>query len=162
VRARRAVLAFLLLPALAAAGSADFKPYPGSTEDPALAAALTEQSLKYGGVKTQVWTSADSFEKVFAYYRRSGPEFVLKRPTRPDSPYEHEVPASMIAGAAAGAPAVPVKEVHIILDGAASLATTRRWLTITHPVFAKTTVDGLMITLGDRRDVTAIELFEKP
>ena len=145
-----ALLASLTAPSLAA----DPGLYPGARVD-AAAIALANQLAPGGKGPDLVATTTDSFEKVMAHYKAAGTEMTMPwRRGQPDNGYERELPSSTKPGPLGSG--IMVKQVIIILDGAADLATSKNWVVITRPFIMKSRVDGDRIVYEDLRDVTAI------
>jgi len=114
----------------------DFRPYAGATAD---RNAGKQASVR--GSQVEVYTTADSFEKVYAYYKALYPE--------------HKWPAKV--------PSLPsgkeVRWAFFILDGGKDLLHSKYWLKIQRPYIG--TVGEADGEFKDIRDVTAIQTIRK-
>jgi hypothetical protein len=106
----------------------DFKPYAGAKLDEK---ASREASAAAPGKQSEVYTTADAFDKVHAFYKGQYKEVPMSRPP------------PKIAGQ-------QVKWAFFILDGGTSLADSRFWMKIQWPYIGR--ADG-----KDFRDVTVIQ-----
>ncbi len=167
-RATILLAALLATPALPDQAAAQFAAYPGSVRDAALEAKAAEQAQRAGmgaATTSTIATSADSFEKVTAFYRSRGKEVMLpKPPGQPAAGYERELPGGFRRGPN-GLEVIPsgikVKQVIFILDGAADINASKDWISALRPLVGDMMQrDGLM-TYTDVRDVTAIVRAQK-
>jgi hypothetical protein len=106
----------------------DFKPYPGSRLDEK---ASREASAAAPGKQSEVYTTADDFDKVHAFYKGKYKEVPMSRPP------------PKVAGQ-------QVKWAFFILDDGTSLANSNHWMKIQWPYVGR--VDG-----QDARDATVIQ-----
>jgi len=121
----------------------DFKAYPGATLDAKASEAASAAAAAAGlSQKSTVYTSADEFEKVVAFYGSTGTVIPL--------------PASMASGTKLPDGRV-VHTAWISLDGSTSLATSKRWIAVHHPYVGTVDASG---KAQDVREVTAITLTE--
>ena len=146
----------LLLLVASAALAADPGLYPGAKVDQELARKAKEEARATGlpdtGAQSEIATTADPFEKVLAFYAAAGQEFRMPSPRgAADTGYERELPG--------GGP--KVKQATVILDGAASIATSKDWVSITRPFIFSTRMEGGKMIYTDVRDVTAIVRVRK-
>ena len=107
----------------------DFKPYAGSKLDEK---ATREASATAPGKQSDVYTTSDAFDKVYAFYKSLYKEFAMSRqpPKQPSG----------------GQP----KWAFFILDGGTTLANSKYWMKIQRPYVGGT--DG-----SDIRDITVIQ-----
>lgn len=108
----------------------DLKPFPGSQRDEA---ASREASQAVPGKQSQVYTTSDSFDKVYAFYKAA---------------YKQDT--TMPAAGPKLASGRQVQWAFFIIDGAANLATSKYWMKIQRPYVGG--ADG-----KDIRDVTVIQ-----
>ena len=155
--------AFLAAPAVPGVAVAQWAAYPGAVRDAALEAKAAEQAKQANmgaGMSSTIAVSQDSFETVHAFYRGRGKEFVLPaRPGQAAGGYERELPAGFRRGAN-GMEVIPsgikVKQVIIILDGAADIAASKDWISISRPLIGEVVQRDGAMTYPDVRDATAI------
>jgi hypothetical protein len=104
----------------------DFKPYTGAKLDDKIS---REASAVVPGKESQVYTTNDSLDKVYAFYKGMYKEFSMRTngPTLPSGQQ--------------------VKWYFFILDGGTNLANSKSWMKIQHPY-----VNGT-----DIRDITVIQ-----
>ena len=105
------------------------KPYPGAKLDDK---ASHEASAAAPGKQSQVYTTSDSLDKVYAFYKGTYKEFSM-RSTGPTLPSGQQV-----------------KWYFFILDGGTTLANSKLWMKIQHPYVGG--ADG-----KDIRDLTIIQ-----
>jgi len=109
--------------------AADFRPYPGCAIDEK---AGREATAAAPGKQSQVWTTGDAFDKVYAFYKGVYREYAMRR----------------------GGPRLPsgrqVQWAFFILDGAKDLESSAYWMKIQRPYVGGP--DG-----KDVRDITAIQ-----
>ncbi len=123
------LLAGLLVALSALSLAQDFKPYTGSKLDDK---ASSEASAAVPGKESQVYTTGDSLDKVYAFYKGTYKEFSM-RSTGPTLPSGEQV-----------------KWYFFILDGGTTLANSKLWMKIQHPYVGG--ADG-----KDIRDLTIIQ-----
>jgi len=124
----------LLLASMVTAGA--FKAYPG--------AKLDDKATREG--TGTVYTTADSFEKVAAFYKGVGTEYMMPR-------------ASGTSGKPKKLGAYDLWEAYFILDGAKDLAGSKLWAKVQRPALGLYKED---LSSGQVRDVTVIVLAKKP
>jgi hypothetical protein len=107
----------------------DFKPYTGSKADEK---ASREASAAAPGKQSEVYTTSDSFDKVYAFYKTLYKEF-------PMSSHAPKLPSGQ-----------PLKWAFFIIDGGTTLANSKYWMKIQRPYVGG--VDG-----SDVRDITVIQ-----
>lgn len=143
-----------------AAWAADPGLYPGAKLDPEITK-KAQAAAPMGMGPSSVATTTDSFEKVLAFYKAAGTEIKIGgRPGQPDTGYERELPTSLKPGAPTGG-GLKVKQVIIILDGAADLATSKNWVSVTRPFIFNARPEGDKLVYEDVRDITAIIVSKK-
>lgn len=107
----------------------DFKPYAGSKLDEK---ATREASAAAPGKRSDVYTTSDSFDKVYAFYKGLYKEFAMSsQPPKPPSGQQ-------------------IRWAFFILDGGTILANSKYWMKIQRPYIGG--VDG-----SDTRDLTVIQ-----
>lgn len=158
---RRLLWAAALTAALSAgAWAADPGLYPGAKLDPEITK-KAQAAAPMGMGPSSVATTTDSFEKVMAFYKAAGTEMKLPtRPGQPDTGYERELPTTLKPGKPDGT-GMKVKQVIIILDGAADLATSKNWVSVTRPFIFNARPEGDRLVYEDVRDITAIIVSKK-
>jgi len=106
----------------------DFKPYAGAKLDDK---ASREASAAVPGKQSEVYTTGDSFDKVYAFYKGVYKEFSMR-----------------------GAPKLPngqsIKWAFFLVDGEKDLASSKYWMKVQRPYVGGT--DG-----ADVRDITIIQ-----
>jgi len=106
----------------------DFKPYAGAKLDDK---ASREASAAVPGKQSEVYTTGDSFDKVYAFYKCVYKEFSMR-----------------------GAPRLPngqsIKWAFFLVDGEKDLASSKYWMKVQRPYVGGT--DG-----ADVRDITIIQ-----
>ncbi len=107
----------------------DFKPYTGAKLDDK---ASHEASAAVPGKESQVYTTGDALDKVYAFYKGTYKEFSM-RSSGPTLPSGEQV-----------------KWYFFILDGGTTLANSKLWMKIQHPYVGG--ADG-----KDIRDLTIIQ-----
>lgn len=121
----------------------DFKQYPGSKLDEKLSATASQAAP---GMQSQVYTSADSFDKVSTFYRERYKEYVMPGTNRmPDSARQSAHPGPQ------------VQHAFFILDDGKSLADSKYWMSVQYPLVGSS--DGT--DLKDIQNVTAIQTVQK-
>src|SRR5438034_978387 len=113
----------------------DFKQYPGSKLEEK---AGRQASAAAKGLECQVYTTGDSFDKVYAFYKGLYKEF----PT----PF----PAQNLPGGK------EVKWAFFILDGGKDLSRSKYWMKIQRPYIGTIAEDG-SADFKDIRDVSVIQ-----
>ena len=107
----------------------DFKPYAGSKLDEK---ATREASATAPGKQSEVYTTSDPFDKVYAFYKTLYKEFAMSRQP-PKQPSGQQI-----------------KWAFFILDGGTNLSNSKYWMKIQRPYIGG--VDG-----SDNRDITVIQ-----
>ena len=107
----------------------DFKPYPGSKMDEN---ATRDASAAAPAKLSEVYTTAESFEKVYAFYKGQYKEVPMSRP-----------PPKLASGQ-------QIQWAFFILDGGKSLADSNFWMKIQRPYVGR--LDG-----KDNRDLTVVQ-----
>jgi len=117
----------------------DFKQYPGSRLDEQAKCATTAFSKD---LDCTVYTTGDSFEKVYSFYKALYPEVSIPIPVQ-------KLPNGQ-----------EVKWAFFILDGAKDLARSKSWLKVQRP-FIGSIADGGRGDFRDIRDVSAIQTIHR-
>jgi hypothetical protein len=107
----------------------DFKPYPGAKLDEK---ASREASAAASGKQSQVFTTEDTFEKVYSFYKGLYKEYTMSS----SSP---KLPSGQ-----------PLRWAFFILDGGKDLASSKYWMKIQRPYVGG--ADGQEV-----RDITVIQ-----
>lgn len=159
------LIATILL--LATSARAQWAAYPAAQREPAAEAKANDvkrqNNLPVGN--TYIATTADSFEKVLAFYAARGKEHALPgRPRQAGGGYERDLPGEIRQGAK-GVETIPsglkIKQAIVILDGAPDLATSKDYMSIARPFILDMTRDGAKFVYHDVRDLTAITRIQK-
>jgi hypothetical protein len=138
------ILTFVMsftLPAVVFAGA--FKVYPGAKLEEVYEANQTETGAKMSkSPKVIIFTTADFFENVVAFYRGLAREYRMPgtggKPTKLSSGQE-------------------LKEAYFIFDNAADIMTSKHWIKIQRPYLSRErTKEGFQGKYGAVREVTAI------
>ena len=129
MRSSISLLAGLLITFSTLGLAQDFKPYTGAKLDDK---ASREASAAVPGKESQVYTTGDSLDKVYAFYKSTYKEFSM-RSSGPTLPSGEQV-----------------KWYFFILDGGTTLANSKLWMKIQHPYVGG--ADG-----KDVRDLTIIQ-----
>jgi hypothetical protein len=119
------LLAFVNVPCLAQ----DFKPYTGSKLDDK---ASSDASAATPGKQSEVYTTGDAFDKVYAFYKGLYKEYTM-RSSGPKLPSGQQI-----------------KWAFFIIDGGKDLSSSKYWMKIQRPYVGG--VDG-----KDIRDITVIQ-----
>jgi hypothetical protein len=116
----------------------DFKPYPGSEVD---AAASRQASAAASDLQYEVYTSSDSFDKIYAFYKDTYREvhapFLWQKP--PDGK--------------------ELKWAFFVLDAANDLTHSQYWMKIQWPYIGR--VGDRDAEFKDIRDVSAIQIVRR-
>ncbi len=119
--------------------AADFKPYPSAKIDEKATQESREvtQAAKMSNIKTTVYTTPDSFQKVASFYKGIAKEFTMPR-------------ASGTTGKPKKYEKYDLFEAFFIFDGAKDLSGSKLWVKVQRPY------------IGEQvRDVTAIVVSKK-
>jgi hypothetical protein len=120
-----------------------FKVYPGATK---LAKESEEASkLLAGSGEGSVYTTADSYDKVVAFYKGFAKEY-----TMPGMPKTTKLPSGQ-----------EMVSTFFIFDGATKLGTSKCWAKVQRPYIGSVKMNGPTPEYGDIRDVTAIVVSQK-
>ena len=113
---KRIIYVLLLLMGLfflARVFAADFKPYPGAKIDEK----ATTEARQLTGMATTIYTTSDSFDKVYAFYKGMAGEYKMPPP---------EGPFTLRSGGV-------LKEAYFIFDGAPDIMSSKSWIKIQRP-----------------------------
>jgi hypothetical protein len=97
--------------------SADFKPYPGAKIDEK----ATKEARQETGMATTIYTTGDSFDKVYAFYKNIAKEYKM-----PPS----EGTFNLRSGGV-------LKEAYFIFDGAGDILSSKSWIKIQRPYMGR-------------------------
>jgi|SRR5579871_4385145 len=106
----------------------DFKPYPGAKLDEQ---ASRDASAAAADKESQVFTTDDAYDRVYAFYKALYKEGEMRYPAR-------------------GPAGIPVKMSFFLIDGGKDLRSSKYWMKVQRPFIYKP--DG-----KDVRDVTVIQ-----
>ena len=128
------LLAFVNVPCLAQ----DFKPYTGSKLDEKVS---REASASAPGKQSEVYTTGDAFDKVYAFYKGLYKEYTMRSsgPKLPSGRSGPKLPSGQ-----------QIKWAFFIIDGGKDLSSSKYWMKIQRPYVGG--VDG-----KDIRDITVIQ-----
>ncbi len=130
--------------------AADFKPYPGAKIDERATQEANRMAAgsKMGKApKSTIFTTSDSFEKVFDFYKGMANEYKM--------PYQKEGKIKKLPSSQ------ELKEAYFILDGASDLMSSKLWIKVQRPYIGRVKMEGFQSKYEDVRDVTAIVLAEQ-
>lgn len=121
-----------------------FKAYPGVTKYTPPDTAETREALKAmpPGTEVNIYLSADSFEKVVAFYQSGGKQYDM-----PGMPKVRKLPSGQ-----------ELKQTYFIFDGAKDITTSKSWAQIQRPFIGSI---GANLQPQDIRDVTVISVTQK-
>ena len=105
----------------AAAFAHDFKVYPGAVPDQQTANRLMKVASG-GNFHIDFYTTTDPFDKVVAFYR------TMYKEARPAASPIQPLRLTSYLGVSTG-----TQEAWFVLDGASDLATSKSWITVSHP-----------------------------
>lgn len=145
----RRMIALMFLVSLTfhtAASAAQFKPYPGATVD-SKASKEAADIAKEAGItgKTTIYTTRDSFEKVYAFYKGMAKEYKMPREGGPQ-----KLPSGQ-----------ELREAYFIFDGAKDISVSKLWIKIQRPYVGSVEIGkDFQVRYKDIRDVTAVTVSE--
>lgn len=134
----------------AVAFAADFKPYPGAKIDEKATQEANQMAAgsKMGKApKSTIYTTGDSFDKVFDFYKGMAKEYKM--------PHQKEGKVKKLPSGQ------ELKEAYFIFDGANDLMSSKLWIKIQRPYIGRVKMEGFQAKYEDVRDVTAIVLAEQ-
>lgn len=108
----------------------DFKPYPGAKLDEKVS---REASAAAPGKQSEVYTTEDAFDKVYAFYKGLYKEYAMPGRGAPKLPTGQ-----------------PMKWAFFLIDGGKDLSTSKYWMKVQRPYVGGT--DG-----KDIRDLTVVQ-----
>ena len=125
-----------------------FQLYPGARLEKKLTDQAHEVALKHH-IKTisTVYTSSDSYEKVYEFYLKTGKEAPMSGTT-------NRSPVKLPDGRF-------VKKAYFIFDGTDAINLSKSWVTIQRPMIGAMKVVGGKIQFEDIREETAIQTATK-
>jgi hypothetical protein len=115
----------------------DLKTYPGAKLDPE-----SSRLASAPGAQCQVYTTSDSFEKLYAFYKSVYKEVKWRVP-----------PPTLPSGR-------PLQWAFFIIDQGADLKSSKYWLKIQHPYIGTIADDG-GLDFKDIRDLSVIQTVRK-
>jgi len=138
---------FVTMSTFAFAGQ--FKVYPGAKVDKK----ATEEArqlvvgTKLGkGTRTSIYTTGDSFKKVFDFYNGIAKEYKMH----------------WMGGKVKRLPSgQEIKEAFFIFDGAPDISTSKLWIKIQRPYIGTVKMEGHTVKYGDIRETTTISVSEQ-
>lgn len=144
-----AFTAFGLLMAVVALGQTT-KIYPGAKKytpdtDETKEAAKQAEKATPPGMQQAIYMSDDPYEKVAAFYRGAGKEYIL-----PGMRGDAKLPSGQ-----------PMLQSFFLLDGASDLQSSRNWVKVQRPFIGSVSMKDGVPEFKDIRDVTAIIVVEK-
>ena len=125
----------------------EFKPYPGSKVDEKATQESNQMAAasKMGKApKSTIYTTSDSFEKVFGFYQGIAKEYKMPGQRAKKLPSGQEL-----------------KEAYFIFDEAGDLLNSKLWIKIQRPYIGRVKMEGFQAKYEDIRDVTAIVVAEQ-
>lgn len=138
---------FVTMSTIAFAGP--FKVYPGAKVDKK--ATEEAQQLVIGtklgkGTRTSIYTTGDSFKKVFDFYNGIAKEYKM--------PWMSDKVKKLPSGQ-------EIKEAFFIFDGAPDISTSKLWIKIQRPYIGSVKMEGLTVKYEDIRETTTISVSEQ-
>jgi len=130
--------------------AADFKPYPGAKIDEKATQEANQMAAgsKMGKApKSTIYTTSDSFEKVFDFYKGMAKEFKM--------PHQKEGKVKKLPSGQ------ELKEAYFIFDGASDLMSSKLWVKVQRPYIGRVKMEDFQPKYEDVRDVTAIVVAEQ-
>lgn len=125
----------------------EFKPYPGAAIDQKATKEATEL-VKQAGMarKATIYTTSDSFEKVYAFYQGIAKDYGMP---------SHKEPLKLPSGEV-------LKEAYFIFDGVADIMSSKLWIKIQRPYIGRVEMGkDFQVKYEDVRDITAITVSEQ-
>jgi hypothetical protein len=118
--------------------------YPGAKIDQAATNRARTSASARSDFETTVYTSADSFVQVCAFFRKNGKEY------------------KTVGGGARKLPnGQTLQDAFFLLDGAQNLALSKRWVKIQRPYLGEYGLTRGAVEKNNLREVTAIILVKK-
>ena len=130
--------------------AADFKPYPGTKIDEKATQEANQMAAgsKMGKApKSTIYTTGDSFDKVFDFYKGMAKEYKM--------PHQKEGKVKKLPSGQ------ELKEAYFIFDGANDLMSSKLWIKVQRPYIGRVKMEGYQPKYEDVRDVTAIVVAEQ-
>jgi hypothetical protein len=128
----------------------DFKPYPGSKIDEKATQEANQSPAgsKMGKApKSTIYTTSDSFQKVFDFYKGMAKEYQM--------PHQKEGKVKKFPSGQ------ELKETYFIFDGTSDLMSSKLWIKVQRPYIGKVKMEDFQPKYEDVRDVTAIVVAEQ-
>jgi hypothetical protein len=160
----------ILLVAAGAGRAEDFPVYPQAVYDEALSRKSLDEAARVGIggtiARSIAYRTPDPFAAVLAFYRGIGQEYAMAGRS---ADHRLVLPAEILPGPdrrpAERPSEVTLQQAFFILDGAADLASSKRWLMIARPIVGSMSIErlpqnGLRFRYGELRQETAIAYIE--
>jgi hypothetical protein len=128
----------------------DFKPYPGAKVDEKATQEANQMAAgsKMGKApKSTIYTTSDSFQKVFDFYKGMAKEYQM--------PHQKEGKVKKLPSGQ------ELKEAYFIFDGASDLMNSKLWIKVQRPYIGRVKMEGFQPKYEDVRDVTTIVVAEQ-
>ena len=128
----------------------DFNVYPGAKPDAKASQEANQVLAEAGmtGTKATIYTSNDSFEKVYAFYKGSSKEYKM--------PHQTEGKVKKLPSGQ------ELREAYFIFDGAADIMSSKLWIKIQRPYIGRVEMGkDFQVKYEDVRDITAITVSEQ-
>lgn len=125
--------------------AADFTPYPGATPDAKATQEANQEIAKAGmtGTKATIYTTNDSFEKVYAFYGKSAKEYRM--------PHKKEGTVTKLPSGQ------ELREAYFIFDGAPDIMASKLWIKVQRPYIGRVEIGkDFQVKYGDVRNITAV------
>ncbi len=129
----------LLFLCLSVLGLAQTRLYPGAKADDPATEEARRGTANQPGVELTVYTTGDSFDKVYAYYAKNAKEYKVIGARARKLPTGQEL-----------------RDAFFILDGAPTLVTSKNWVKLQRPYIGPYGLPKSGANKGDIRDITAI------
>ena len=97
--------------------------------------------------KSTIYTTGDSFQKVFDFYKNMAKEYQM--------PHQKEGKVKKLPSGQ------ELKEAYFIFDGANDLMSSKLWIKVQRPYIGRVKMEGYQPKYEDVRDVTAIVVAEQ-
>jgi hypothetical protein len=120
------------------------RPYPGARIDEAATTEAQSAAANQPGVEVTVYITRDSFDKVYAYYKKNAKEYKVIGARARKLPTGQEL-----------------RDAFFILDEASALFSSKRWVKIQRPYLGQYGLARGATNPNEIRDVTAIVLTKQ-
>jgi hypothetical protein len=144
------VLSFIVLVAMSTISFAgEFKLYKGAKMDNKATQKARQivVGTKVGkGAQTTIYTTGDSFEKVFHFYNGIAKEYKM--------PWMGGKAKTLPSGQ-------EIKDAFFIFDGAPDITTSKLWIKIQRPYIGAVKMEGYIPKYEDIQEITCISVYEQ-